>query len=155
MVDNLNWEDACKKEIEFIELYGRRDLNKGTLVNLTDGGEDIANPSNEIIEKLKKPKTEEHKKNISLYHADVSGSKNPMFGKGYLFIGEKNPFFGKKHSINTLEKLKKPKTEEHKNKLKEKWKELKRVVIECPHCKKIGGINIKKYHFKNCKTQIN
>jgi len=29
------------KEIEFIALYGRKDLNKGTLVNLTDGGEGV------------------------------------------------------------------------------------------------------------------
>ena len=36
---DLTWEQACKKEIEFIELYGRRDLNTGTLVNLTGGGD--------------------------------------------------------------------------------------------------------------------
>lgn len=28
-----------EKEIEFIKLYGRKDLNLGTLVNMTDGGE--------------------------------------------------------------------------------------------------------------------
>lgn len=31
------------KEIEFITLYGRKDLNKGNLVNLTDGGEGLIN----------------------------------------------------------------------------------------------------------------
>lgn len=30
-----------QKEIEFIKLYGRKDLGLGTLVNLTDGGEGI------------------------------------------------------------------------------------------------------------------
>jgi len=39
LLDNLTWDEACSKEIEFIELYGRTDLNKGTLVNLTNGGE--------------------------------------------------------------------------------------------------------------------
>lgn len=39
VLDDLSWDDACKKEIEFIKLYGRRDLNKGILVNMTDGGE--------------------------------------------------------------------------------------------------------------------
>lgn len=34
---------AIEKEIEFIALYGRRDLSKGTLVNLTDGGEGTTN----------------------------------------------------------------------------------------------------------------
>ena len=31
--------DACKKETEFIALYGREDLNLGTLTNLTNGGD--------------------------------------------------------------------------------------------------------------------
>lgn len=39
MLDNLTWEEACDKEIEFISLYGRNDLKKGSLVNMTDGGE--------------------------------------------------------------------------------------------------------------------
>jgi hypothetical protein len=37
--DKLSWEEACTKEIELIKMFGRRDLNKGSLVNLTDGGE--------------------------------------------------------------------------------------------------------------------
>jgi hypothetical protein len=37
--DNISWEDACKIEIELISKYGRKDLKKGNLVNLTDGGE--------------------------------------------------------------------------------------------------------------------
>ena len=39
MIDDISWDDAVKKEIEFISFYGRRNLGKGTLVNLTDGGE--------------------------------------------------------------------------------------------------------------------
>ena len=37
--NNISWEQACIKEKEYILLYGRRQLNKGSLVNLTDGGE--------------------------------------------------------------------------------------------------------------------
>lgn len=37
--DNLSWSDASDRERYWIKHYGRRDLNKGTLVNLTDGGE--------------------------------------------------------------------------------------------------------------------
>jgi hypothetical protein len=37
----LTKEDACSIEIDLIELIGRRDLGKGTLVNLTDGGDGI------------------------------------------------------------------------------------------------------------------
>lgn len=45
-----------QKEIEFIALYGRRDLGKGTLVNMTDGGEGVCGKiiSEETREKIKK-----------------------------------------------------------------------------------------------------
>lgn len=39
LLDNLTWEEACKKEIEFIALYGRNDLKQGSLVNMTNGGD--------------------------------------------------------------------------------------------------------------------
>jgi hypothetical protein len=39
LFDDLTWEDAIKKEIELVALYGRRDLGLGTLVNLTNGGD--------------------------------------------------------------------------------------------------------------------
>jgi len=37
--DGLTWEQAIEKEVEFIELYGRKDLGNGTLVNMTNGGD--------------------------------------------------------------------------------------------------------------------
>ena len=37
--DNLLWEQACDREKYWIKFYGRRDLNEGSLVNLTNGGE--------------------------------------------------------------------------------------------------------------------
>lgn len=40
-----------QKEIEFIKIYGRKDLGKGTLVNHTDGGDGTLNPSQESIKK--------------------------------------------------------------------------------------------------------
>jgi len=39
LFNDLTWDDACKKEQEFIALYGRKNKNKGSLCNLTDGGE--------------------------------------------------------------------------------------------------------------------
>ena len=38
VLDYLTKEEAEIKEKEFIEIYGRADKNKGTLVNMTDGG---------------------------------------------------------------------------------------------------------------------
>lgn len=54
MMDDLTWEQAQEKEREFICLYGRRDLDKGTLVNMTDGGDGLHNPSLELREKYSK-----------------------------------------------------------------------------------------------------
>jgi len=39
LFDDLNYKEAKEKEREFISLYGRSDLEKGTLCNMTDGGE--------------------------------------------------------------------------------------------------------------------
>lgn len=37
--ENLTWEEACEREIFYISKIGRRDLCKGPLVNMTNGGE--------------------------------------------------------------------------------------------------------------------
>jgi hypothetical protein len=39
LLDDLTYEQAKEKEIEFIKLYGRKDLGLGTLSNMTDGGD--------------------------------------------------------------------------------------------------------------------
>tara|TARA_R110000868_G_scaffold8307_8_gene43469 strand:+ start:10268 stop:10972 length:705 start_codon:yes stop_codon:yes gene_type:complete len=39
LLEDLTWEEVCVKEQEFITLYGRKDLGKGTLCNFTDGGQ--------------------------------------------------------------------------------------------------------------------
>ena len=54
LFDDLTWEEACEKEKEFIQLYGRIDKNNGTLCNHTDGGDGLHNPSQEIREKKRK-----------------------------------------------------------------------------------------------------
>lgn len=38
LFDDISWEEAEKKEIEFISLYGKRDNGTGCLVNISDGG---------------------------------------------------------------------------------------------------------------------
>lgn len=73
----LNKFDASNLEIELVKKYGRKDLNEGTLVNLTDGGDGILNCK----------RSDETKKKLSL-------SK----------IGEKNPQWGKKQSEETKRK---------------------------------------------------
>lgn len=78
MLDDLSWEEACEKEIELIDLYGRSDLNRGPLCNLTNGGDGAHGV---IFD-------EQRRKEISKRYS-----------------GEKNPFYGKKHSNETINRL--------------------------------------------------
>jgi hypothetical protein len=57
LMDNLNWEQACEKEKEFISIYGRKDLGQGSLVNLTNGGDGAIEISKESIESIRKKLT--------------------------------------------------------------------------------------------------
>ena len=86
LLESDDYEFIKQKEIEFISLYGRRDLNKGTLVNLTDGGQGVLG----VI------KTEETKQK---YRNSVLGTKRPQIS------GKNNPFFGKTHNKETLDKM--------------------------------------------------
>lgn len=79
MLDDLTREEVCEKEKEFIEIYGRSNLGKGELCNLTNGGDG----SNGVLF------DEARKKKISEKYS-----------------GEKNPFYGKNHSEETINKLK-------------------------------------------------
>lgn len=56
LLESDDYEFIKQKEIEFIALYGRRDLGKGTLVNHTDGGEGTKGwiPSEETRDKIRK-----------------------------------------------------------------------------------------------------
>jgi hypothetical protein len=74
LFENLTQEEACEKEKEFIQLYGRKDLGLGTLVNLTNGGEGTVNIV--VSEYAKKIASEVH-----------SGEKNKNWKP--IVIGEK------------------------------------------------------------------
>ena len=79
LLDGLTWGDACIKEIEFIALYGRADLGKGPLVNMTDGGEGKFGLKDSIITKqrkresaINKPKSDQHIQNLSKAKKGIS-----------------------------------------------------------------------------------
>ena len=57
---------------------------------------------------------------------------------------------GRVMSDETKEKLRKPKTEDHKNKLRGP-----KPKISCPHCDKSGAPSpMKRFHYDNCKHKI-
>jgi hypothetical protein len=65
VLDDLTWEEACIKEIEFIKLYGKCN-NGGILSNMTDGGDGTLGHylTEESKEKLSKSIKQWHKTHI-------------------------------------------------------------------------------------------
>ena len=73
LYDGLSWKSARDIEIQLIQKYGRRDLDEGTLVNLTDGGEGAYG----IIQSESSKK----KRSKSLKEFYSNGVDPPMLGK--------------------------------------------------------------------------
>jgi hypothetical protein len=97
ILESDDYDFVKQKEIEFINLYGRRNLNTGILSNLTDGGEGV---------KGRVP-TDEWRKNQS----------NKMKGRKGI-SGKDSPLYGTKQSEELIEKRMKnirgkPFTKEH------------------------------------------
>lgn len=168
-------------EKELIAKYGREDLGKGPLYNLTDGGDGIAGCK-------RGPVSEETRRKIGLAN---SGVNNPRYGiplseevkekmsaskrgkprseetKEKLRIastGARNPNFGKPRLLETSEKIRasqlgeknhrfgKTNSEETRRKISEAHKGRLWPTYCCPHCSTTGvGPSMFRYHFDNCK----
>lgn len=109
LFDNLTYEKAKLKEIEFIKLYGRIDLGNGTLANLTDGGDGTINPSQEVRDKIsqvnKGRKNSDALMNILI---NRKGQNNPVFGikgadnknfKGFIQVFKNGVYLGRYEGI--------------------------------------------------------
>jgi hypothetical protein len=64
ILNDLSWNEACQKEIEFILLYGRKDLHEGSLVNLTNGGEGKKGVKDTLETKSKKSASAKQPKSL-------------------------------------------------------------------------------------------
>lgn len=73
--------------------------------NVTNGNEFTTKPSPRYGDKNSfygKHHTDEVKQRLRELHKGLhQGEKNPMYGKGYLFVGELNAFYGKHHTEET------------------------------------------------------
>lgn len=116
ILDNLDRDDACKKEVEFIKLYGRSDLKQGTLCNLTDGGE----------KNLGRVVTEDLRERLS--------KANPK-----IWLGKKRPDCSARLAKRNKERVwTKEQRENHsKNRLGEKGSMYGKFGKECPNSKSI------------------
>ena len=127
---------AYRLEMFLIDQYGRKDLGRGTLLNMTNGGD---NPPNQ---RGKKRPYKERSSRRGIKRPDVSKrmkENNPMTGK----TGKNHPIFG----------MKRLDVSEH-NKTNPPNLGRKQEIISCPHCGKSGGKNaMTRWHFANCKSK--
>lgn len=155
--ENLTECDAFILEKELIHIIGRKDLKKGPLKNVTDGGEGasgyIASDSLREIRRINAIKNENHKKIILL-----KGENHASFGKP---VSEerrekqRNSMLGKKMSDDTKEKISmkligKKRTLEHCKNISEG---LKGKKLSNEHKNKISISKIGKPTWNKNKTQ--
>ncbi len=119
--ENLSWEDACDWEISEIQRIGRRDLGLGTLVNFTDGGEGMENPSIETRKKLSESRTGEKnhkfgkptpKDTCEKISNTLTGRKLPKdtcIKMSESRTGDKHPMYNKHHREDSKQKMREQK----------------------------------------------
>lgn len=101
LLDNLTWEEACEKEKEFIKLYGRKNLNTGTLVNWTDGGEGTLNTV--ITDETRKKMSKSQKGNQTWLGKHHKNETKEKISKS--LIGKPNGWDGRKHTEESKKKI--------------------------------------------------
>lgn len=118
MADGITPEQAKKKEIEFIALYGRRDIGTGTLTNKTNGGDFLAGlvfteehrrklsefAKSRKLTEAQKQNLREHRLGKPAWNKGLFGSLNPLYGRRLsedviekgrqAKLGKKNPMYG-------------------------------------------------------------
>lgn len=126
LIENLTKEQAKEKEKEFIKLYGRADLNKGTLCNYTDGGDGLQNPSERTREMIRnlhrgntyfkgKKLTKEHRESISKARKGKKLSEETK-------LKLRNANLGKRNQNGADKRIYRPLTDEEKLNLTNKLK---------------------------------
>jgi hypothetical protein len=126
LVDGLSKQEGFNSEVWWISFYGRKDLNKGTLVNLTDGGESGEG-------RINKPVSEETKKKISIAGKNRNVSQETRDKISAAKMGNKSlsgrtrtDSFKERISESNFERWNTPGYKEHmSNKIKEYWKRKK------------------------------
>jgi hypothetical protein len=106
--ENLSWKEACEREKYWISFYGRRNINTGSLVNLTDGGDGTLGRivSEETRNKMRRPISEEHKRKIGLASKGRNvGRKHTEEARKKMSNASKGRNVGRKHTEEARKKM--------------------------------------------------
>lgn len=141
LFDDLAYEDAKLKEIEFITLYGRYNISNGLLCNLTDGGDGSLGykPTEEALLKI----SQTSKGRIKTPEQITKWKQSMSFNiKEETKEKIRQSLLGKKHTAERKENqrkahLGKSLSEETKQKLSDYWKGKKRGPISEEHKQKL------------------
>jgi group I intron endonuclease len=149
LFENLEESESLQKEIMLIKTIGRRNLNKGPLVNLTDGGEGMSGfvYTEETLKKRSISQTGEGNGFFGHKHTEEVRKKHSL-----LVRGDSHPMFGKKHSEETIKKLKQHREKKISNELlKESCQKFNKSVLMFH----LNGDFIKEFKsVKECSDEI-
>lgn len=147
LVDNISNEESILIEKSLINLIGRRNLNEGTLVNMTDGGDGRLNSkhSKETIGKISNNRKGKgigwkHKKETLKIMSDKQNGKNNGFynhthsddtksDQSKRVSGENHPMYNKKHSEETISLMKEKRMNLSNEKIKEACQKFNKPVL--------------------------
>lgn len=111
LIDDISYDYAKEKEIEFIDIYKRTEDN-GTLCNITKGGDGVLGliHTEEARRKMGEPNkgkviSEWHRKRISEFHTGKKHSEETRLKMSQKALGENNPMYGKTISEDTRLKM--------------------------------------------------
>ena len=134
---DLDEELAFLVEEEMISKFGRLDLGLGTLLNETDGGAGLKNPSARIRAQLSDARQ----------HAEQSPDFKLRQQQAFLDANAR-PEVRKRKSTAAQERANRPELKQNLSKHASK-------TLVCPHCQAIGAaLPMKRWHFDNCRQDV-
>ena len=148
LINDIPWEIAKEREVEFIKLYGRSDKKLGTLSNQTDGGDGWAG---HVMKEESKKKIRDFQ--LSLNKKGSTGREWTQESKDKL----SKTITGFKHTEESKIKMRIPKPLGFGGKISELKKgktgaKAKRII--CSHCDSSVAINLYgRFHGDNCSKK--